>query len=338
MKLKACSLLLALLLLLCACSGGGGQEKERQPFENAQGNLANLCGGEDEYSVLLDNSHVYDKETGSISLLCKEPACTHHSSSCILRMGIYCFQNYEGRLLCHVGGDNIASLGKDYKNKIYELNSRTGTLEEFLDVGAEMRSFRMLKNGSVLYEAPDGLWTYEPETGNRTHIFERPLLDGVNLSMDDTCAYVATREHSLYRVDYTTGESKLLTETKASRPIIHNDTVYFFNIDLQQEDRWEIWCVGKNGGNEHMVLDDALNYTVYGDYIYAATASVPSVTSVYTLDGAKVRELCTAEITQVIVSTGLQKILVYSFNDGVCFIAELDGSNQKELSVPEVWG
>ena len=52
--LKAIALLLALLLPLCACSGGGGgEQRERQPFENAEGNLLNICGGEDEYLSLI---------------------------------------------------------------------------------------------------------------------------------------------------------------------------------------------------------------------------------------------------------------------------------------------
>ncbi len=337
--LKAIALLLALLLPLCACSGGGGgEQRERQPFENAEGNLLNICGGEDEYSVRLDWRYLYDKSTGKISLLCKQPACTHYEPSCLLQMAPSSFQNYGGRLLCCVGREEITSLGKDYRNKIYELDSRTGTLEEYLDVGAEISSFRMLENGSVLYVAQDGLWTYESGSGSRKHIFDRPLLGVEQMTLDDTYAYVATKEHSLYRVDYTTGESKLLTETKASRPLIHNDTVYFFNIDLNQEDRWELWSVGKNGGNERMVLDDVLNYNIYGDYIYASTASVPSVTSVYTLDGAKVRDIGTGDIVQVIVSTGLKKILIFSPNDGTCSIAELDGSNPTSLSVPKIWG
>lgn len=337
--LKAIALLLALLLPLCACSGGGGgEQRERQPFENAEGNLLNICGGEDEYSVLLDWRYLYDKSTGKISLLCKQPACTHYDLSCLLQMAPSSFQNYGGRLLCCVNREEITSLGKDYRNKIYELDSRTGALEEYLDVGAEISSFRMLKNGSVLYVAQDGLWTYESGSGSREHIFDRPLLGSEQMTLDDTYAYVATKEHSLYRVDYTTGESKLLTETKASRPLIHNDSVYFFNIDLNQKDRWELWSVGKNGGNERVVLDDVLGYNIYGDYIYASTASVPSVTSVYTLDGAKVRDIGTRDIVHVIVSTGLKKILIFSPNDGTCSIAELDGSNPTSLSVPKIWG
>lgn len=325
-----------IILFVCALlilSSGCG-EKSVWDSSNTVSKDANVasnlldCGHviENTDTVVFDN-YVYDKESGEISLLCKDPVCSHEKSpnseenECILLKYISYLQLYDDNILCTA---NPAS------NNIYKLDPKTGRLSVFYEADMPVHAFILYsENSAIMHSADKGIYSVNLKTGESIELIKGALYN-VYYTNDDNYLYISMEDLTLLRIDLSTGEDVILAE-RGAQPVIHGNKLYYQYIT---EGEWSLYSINIDGSEKTLILDDVMSYAVHGDKIYYSTASYPRKVLIYDINHENSKELLDDSASFYILPES-EKVIMLLHSDYSYKIMDLDGSNIEDLTVPK---
>lgn len=293
---------------------------------NVQSNL--ISGGqvnENENCIIFDD-FIYDKSSGKISILCKDPVCSHTQSmfsaesECILVRNIYCLQIYNDNILCTSGSES---------NIIYKLDPETGTLSVFYEADMQIDGFRLYGEHNAIISSDDGTYALDFETGESLQLIEGITYNSFYTN-DDNYLYISMENLTLHRIDLNTGEDVILVE-RGAQPVIHGSRLYYQYIT---EDEWSLYSMNIDGSGKALILDDVVSYSIYNDKIYYTTASYPRKSMICDTNGKNSKEVLSDSVSFYIFPES-EKIIMWLQEDYNYKIMDLDGSNIENLAVPE---
>ncbi len=295
--------------------------------DNVQSNL--ISGGKaNEYEdVIIFNNYIYDKTSSEVSLLCKDPVCSHSqninsaANSCILVKNLGCLQIYNGNILCSYSSDS---------NSIYKLDPQVGELSVFYEADIPISSFRLYGEHNAIVHSDDGFYAIDFETGKSLQLISGTVYNAFYTN-DDNYLYISMENLTLHRIDLHTGEDIILVE-RGAQPVIHGGKLYYQYIS---EDEWCLYSINIDGSDNTLILDDIVSYSIYGDKIYYSTASYPRKSIICDTSGHNGKEVFSDSASFYIFPKS-EKVIMWEHSNYSYKIMDLDGSNIEDLTVPEL--
>ena len=295
---------------------------------NVQSNLGNCTRVIEYKDIIIFDDYLYDKTSSEISLLCKNPVCSHtegfnsEDNDCILLKLIGSLQIYNDNILCTCSKAS---------NNIYKLDPQTGTLSVFYKANMQVRAFRLYGDNNAVIHSDKGIYAVSLKTGESLELIKGDVYNSFYTS-DDNYMYISLEDFTLHRISLDTGEDIVLKE-RGYAPTVYGGKVYYRYVS-ESEEEWTLMRMNPDGSDAEVIVNDVMGYSIYKDRIYYYTASYPKKSMICDTDGKNNKEILN-ESADFYILPEAEKVISRAHKDFSYRIMDLDGSNIEGLAVPQ---